>query len=202
MVNMKEKIKLIQKKIGVAADGVIGPQTVAALMAALGVREYAAAAEVPAWPTQKQVRSGKSIFGAPGSSRLVRIVPPYPLYFEAAKVGSISVHEVIARHVEQALQEVLDVYGIQRIKALGLDQYGGCYNYRQTTGGGSLSMHAWGIALDFMPESNEYSKGAPAAVLSGPEYAAWWDIWERHGAVSLGRECDKDWMHVQFARLK
>lgn len=201
MVNMKQKIKLIQEKIGVATDGVIGPQTVDALMAALGVRESAGAAEVPAWPTQKQVRSGKSIFGAPGSSRLVRIVPPYPLYFEGAKVGSISVHEVIARHVEQALQEVLDVYGIQRIKALGLDQYGGCYNYRQTTGGGSLSMHAWGIALDFCPDGNGMSTHAPAATLSHPDCAPWWEIWERHGAVSMGRVHDKDWMHLQFAKF-
>lgn len=198
---MKQRIKLIQEKIGVATDGVIGPQTVDALMEALGVKESAAVAEVPAWPTQKQVRSGKSIFGAPGSSRLVRIVPPYPLYFEGAKVGSISVHEVIARHVEQALQEVLDVYGQPRIKELGLDQYGGCYNYRQTTGGSSLSMHAWGIALDFCPEGNEYAKRAPEASLSKPECAAWFDIWERHGATSMGRACGKDWMHVQFATI-
>ncbi len=195
---MRGKIKLIQKKVGAAPDGVVGPETVAAIMDALGIKE-----EKPlVWPTQKEVRSGKSIFGAPGSNNLVRIVPPYPLYFEGAKVGSISVHEVIARHVEQALQEVLDVYGIQRIKALGLDQYGGCYNYRKTTGGGSLSMHAWGIALDFAPEKNAYSMKAPEASLSAPECAAWWDIWERHGAISLGRACDKDWMHVQFARLK
>ena len=201
MVNMKQKIKLIQEKIGVAADGVIGPQTVAALMAALGVKEPAGAAEVPAWPTQKQVRSGKSIFGAPGSSRLVRIVPAYPLYYEGAKVGSISVHEVIARHVEQALQEVLDVYGIQRIRALGLDQYGGCYNYRKVTGGSALSMHAWGVALDFCPQKNAYRTKAPEASLSAPDCEAWWEIWERHGALSMGRLYDRDWMHLQFARF-
>ena len=196
---MKGKIQAIQRKIGVEADGVIGPVTVEALMGALGVRE---AAEPLVWPTQKQVRSGKSIFGSPGSKALVRVVPPYPLYYDGGKVSSISVHEVVAGHVEEALQEVLDAYGYQRIKELGLDQYGGCYNYRKTTGGSSLSMHAWGIALDFCPDGNGMNDRAPEASLSREECRAWWEIWERHGAVSMGRARGYDWMHLQFARLK
>ena len=200
---MKEKIKEIQRRLGVTADGIMGPVTVEAILERLEER-YAEAAGLRnsgPWPTQKEVRSGKSVFGAPGSNALVRIVPPYPLYYDGGKVSSIAVHEVVARHVEEALQEVLEVYGYQRIRELGLDQYGGCYNYRKATGGSALSMHAWGIALDFCPEKNAYSTKAPEASLSAPECAAWWDIWERHGAVSLGRACDKDWMHVQFARL-
>ena len=195
---MREKIKQIQKKVGATPDGVVGPETVAAIMAALGIKE-----EKPlVWPTQKEVRSGKSIFGAPGSNNLVRITPPYQLWYDGARVSTIAVHKAVAEHVQAALREVLEYYGLDRIRALGLDQYGGCYNYRKTTAGSSLSMHAWGIALDFCPEKNAYSTKAPEASLSAPECAAWWDIWERHGAISLGRACDKDWMHVQFARLK
>lgn len=196
---MKTKIRAIQKKLGVEADGIVGPKTVAAIMEALDVRDPA---PVATWPTQAQVRSGKSVFGQPGSHNLVRIVPPYPVYYDGAPVSRLAVHKAVADAVQSALQAVLDHYGWERIHALGLDIFGGCYNYRQTTGGGSLSMHAWGIALDWMPDGNEYSKGAPEAVMSGPDYAAWWDIWERHGAVSLGRACNKDWMHVQFARIK
>jgi hypothetical protein len=62
-------------------------------------------------------------------------------------------------------------------------------------------MHAWGIALDFAPATNAYSMRAPEASLSRPECEAWWEIWERHGAVSLGRKRNYDWMHLQFARL-
>lgn len=193
---MKEKIKEIQRKLGVEADGVIGPVTVAAMMKELGLPEGCGQ-----WPTQKEVRSGKSIFGAPGSKRLVRIVPPYPLYYDGGKVSSIAVHELVADDVVEALQEVLDVYGYARIKELGLDQYGGCYNYRKTTGGSTLSMHAWGIALDFCPEGNGMHDREPEASLSREECRAWWDIWERHGAVSMGRARGYDWMHVQFARL-
>jgi len=37
--------------------------------------------------------------------------------------------------------------------------------------------------------------------LSSPECETWWQIWESHGAISLGRQRDYDWMHLQFARL-
>lgn len=192
---MTKKIKLIQAAVGVQADGVIGPRTIAALMAALNIED------APLWPTQAEVRSGKSIFGAPGDAALVSIAPPYPLIYDGKPVRSIRVHERIAPHVQAALQEVLDHYGQAEIHRLGLDQYGGSYNYRSTTAGQSLSMHAWGIALDFAPATNAYSTRAPRATLSHPDCEAWWRIWEAHGAVSLGRESDRDWMHLQFARL-
>lgn len=192
---MKRKIKLIQAAIGVQADGVIGPRTVEALMTALKLED------VPLWPLQGEVRSGQSIFGAPGDASLVSIVPPYPLLYEGRPVRSIRVHKLVAAHVQAALQEVLDHYGLEEIHRLGLDQYGGSFNFRATTTGQALSMHAWGIALDFAPESNAYNTRAPRATLSRPECDAWWRIWEAHGAVSLGRERDLDWMHLQFARL-
>lgn len=192
---MQKKIKLIQAAVGVQADGVIGPRTIAALMDALHLED------APQWPTQAEVRSVKSIFGAPGEAHLVSIVPPYPLLYEGKPVRSIRVHERIAAHVQAALQEVLDHYGQAEIHRLGLDQYGGSYNFRVSTSGQALSMHAWGIALDFAPATNAYSTRAPRATLSHPDCEAWWRIWESHGAVSLGRERDRDWMHLQFARL-
>ncbi len=194
---MKTGLKRIQRKLGVAADGVLGPCTLCALNKALGI------VEPPTWPTQADVRGGSSLFGRPGNEgALVSIVPAYPLFYEGCPVRSIRVHEKIARHVQDALQEVLAHYGQEEIHRLGLDQYGGSYNYRSSTNGSKLSMHAWGIALDFAPQSNAYATRAPRATLSHPDCNAWWDIWEQHGAVSLGRECGYDWMHLQFARLR
>lgn len=74
---------------------------------------------------------------------------------------TIRVHEAIAQDVKEALAEVLEVYGLERIRALHLDQYGGSYNDRSTATGKSKSMHAWGIALDFDPERNSYSCQGP-----------------------------------------
>lgn len=189
----------IQKRLRVKADGIMGPNTLSAICRALGLSADAP----PIWPTQAEVRSGKSIFGAPGrEDELVNIIPAYPLLYEGQELRTIRVHRRIATHVQAALREVLEHYGLEEIERLGLNLYGGSYAYRATTGGNtSLSMHAWGIALDFSPADNGYSTKAPRATLSHRDCSDWWDIWEAHGAISLGRERDYDWMHLQFARL-
>lgn len=194
---MKTDIIAIQKHVGVEPDGIIGPRTVRAIHDKLGLPR------VPTWPTQAEVRRGTSIFGRAGcEADLVPLTPPYPLYYEGKAVRSIRVHRLIAKHVQEALAEVLAAYGQETIRRLGLDVYGGSYNYRSTSSGAALSMHAWGIALDFSPTANALHYKAPRASLSHPDCNKWWEIWERHGAVSLGRECDYDWMHLQFARLQ
>lgn len=197
---MTETIKAIQRKIGVTADGIIGKNTVAALAKALGV---STAAKSSSWPTQAQVRAGTSVFGKAGcESNLVNIVPPYPLYYCGKQVKTIRVHKLIAEPVKNALADILAYYGLERIKKLGLDQYSGSYNYRKSTASSAMSMHAWGIALDFAAEKNTYSMKKPQASLSKPECEQFWKIWESYGAVSLGRELNYDWMHLQFAKLK
>lgn len=222
-------IKTLQKALGVTVDGKLGPVTLAALARRLscvptwtacqeelevkadgifGVKSLRAALKAleveapPAWPTQALVRTGVSDFGRAGDeSNLVSVIPPYTLYYEGKAVKTISVHRLIARHVRAALEEVLAAYGPTEIRRLGLDQYSGCYNYRATASGKTLSMHAWGIALDFSADGNAFSTHAPKATLSHPDCRKWWEIWESHGAVSLGRERDYDWMHLQFAAL-
>ena len=194
---MKNDIIAIQKKVGVEADGLMGPVTIRAIRDALGI------VTPPSWPSQTEVRQGRSIFGKPGNEAdLLNLSPPYPLYYEGKKVNSIRVHRLIARHVQAALEEVLAHYGLREIQRLGLNQYGGSYNYRACSGGNSLSMHAWGIALDFAPAENALNCKAPRASLSHADCRHWWEIWESHGAVSMGRERDYDWMHLQFAGLK
>ena len=194
---MKNDIIAIQKKVGVAADGVIGPVTIRAIRDKLGI------VTPPVWPTQAEVRQGRSIFGKPGNeAELLSLTPPYPLYYEGKKVSSIRVHRLISRHVQAALEEVLAHYGQSEIQRLGLDKYGGSYNYRACSSGNSLSMHAWGIALDFSPAENALNYKAPRATLSHEDCRRWWEIWESHGATSLGRERDYDWMHLQFAALR
>lgn len=196
---MKETIKAVQKKLGVTVDGIAGKNTWAAIAKALGV----ITPTTSNMPTQAVVRSGVSIFGKPGDeSNLVNIKPAYQLYYCGKPVKTIRVHKLIADRVEAALKEILAHYGIEKIKKLGLDQYSGSYNYRKSTGGSSLSMHAWGIALDFAAEKNTYAMKKPQASLSHPDCEMWWKIWEKHGAVSLGRELNIDWMHLQWAKLK
>lgn len=192
-------IKKIQDKVGVTADGIVGDKTLAAIAKHLGI-DMTTADKIP---SQSEVRSGRSVYGKVGDeTNLVNLVPPYQLYFEGKPVKTIRLHRVIAERVRAALEDVLNAYGIEKIRELRLDQYSGSYNYRKTTTGTKYSMHAWGIALDWDAEHNAYSMRKGKALLSRPECDLWWDIWERHGAVSLGRNSNCDWMHLQFATFE
>lgn len=191
-LNVAMTLRVVQKRVGAAVDGIFGPETANKIYAALGL----------GWPSQADVRSGKSIFGKAGDeSNLVSITPPYQLYYEGNPVRTIRVHKLVANAVREALEEVLEYYGVERIHELGLDDYSGSYNYRATASGKRLSMHAWGIALDFAADKNTYAMKKPHASLSRPECDKWWEIWEAHGATSLGRARNYDWMHLQFASL-
>ena len=118
---------------------------------------------------------------------------------DAAIMANCPDREVRRGWVQRILDH--DHYGMEKIREMGLDLYGGCFNNRSIIGGKATSMHAWGIAVDIDPDRNGLNIPAPKAVLSGPEYAAFWQFVEAEGAVSLGRSRDYDWMHFQFATL-
>ncbi|MDH3068037.1 M15 family metallopeptidase [Akkermansia sp. N21169] len=188
----------IQTDLGLDADGIPGDKTLHAVAEALNL-------ESPSrhWPTQAEVRSGKSIFGQPGT-HLVTIRVPYPLKLSwdtGTSVEKITCHEQVADAITSIFQQTKDAYGIDRISALGLDLYGGCYSNRAIVGGKSLSMHAFGIAIDLDPDHNGLNTHAPKARFSSPEYDTFWKIVESEGGISLGRERDYDWMHFQFSTL-
>jgi hypothetical protein len=106
----------------------------------------------------------------------------------------------VSESLERILHRVREEYGDEEIRRLRLNLYGGSYNVRRKRGGTSWSTHAWGIAMDWDPGNNKLKWGRDRATLAKPEYDTWWRIWEDEGWVSLGRESNYDWMHVQAAR--
>ncbi|MEG1542985.1 MAG: M15 family metallopeptidase [Tannerellaceae bacterium] len=206
-LDTKDSWAAVQKRAGVAADGIPGPATAKAVSKLMKLVETPAeASPQPSkrkYPTQAQVRANTSVFGRPGSN-LVTIKLPYPMRLSWDKdstVTRLTCHKEVADSVTQIFTDTLNVYGMARIKELGLDLYGGCYNDRSIAGGKSKSMHSWGIAIDMDPDRNGMKDHAPKANFSKPEYRKWWEIVESNGATSLGRERDYDWMHFQFASL-
>jgi hypothetical protein len=107
----------------------------------------------------------------------------------------------VVQSLQRIFQRTLDYYGLAKIRSLNLDIFSGCYNYRQTTGSSSLSMHAWGIAIDIDAEHNQMDEGGGEAAFSKPPYAPFIGFWEAEGWVSLGHARNFDWMHMQAARL-
>ena len=196
---MKEHWKLIQQHLGLDADGIPGPRTAQALMEKPGIRQ-----PEHAWPSQEEVRSGKSVFGRAGDeSNMTSIRLPYIMrlaWERNTTVSTMRCHKLVAEPLLRIFRATLDHYGMEKIRELGLDLYGGCFNNRPIRGGSRPSLHAWGIAIDMDPERNTLYMSAPEAVFSGPEYDAFWSIVEKEGAFSLGRERNYDWMHFQFAR--
>lgn len=80
------------------------------------------------------------------------------------------------------------------LHARRLDLHGGGFNFRPVTGGHGLSMHAYGIAIDWDPEHNPRGKAQRPTL---PEW--WYEIWRRHGWIDGRHFPTPDPMHVQFA---
>jgi len=116
-------------------------------------------------------------------------------------VKTFRCHEKVATPLTTIYREAAKHYGEKEFRKLGLDLFGGCYNYRNMRGGTSLSTHAYGVAVDHDPERNQLRWGKDRAEFAKPVYDPFWAIVEAQGAVSLGRARNYDWMHFQFARL-
>lgn len=117
-------------------------------------------------------------------------------------INRFTCHEKVADSLVRVLDRVLDHYGPDLYKSLGLDLWAGCLNVRKMRGGSNYSMHSWGIAIDWDSAHNQLRWNSDRARFSKPIYDEWWNIWEDEQWTSLGRETNRDWMHVQRARLK
>lgn len=155
------------------------------------------------WPIQTQDELIK--FYGPVGTNQVSIALPYPhkIAWEPSKViNKFTCHAKVADSVQVVLSNVLAHYGLAEIQHLRLDMWGGGLNVRPMRGGTKYSTHAWGIAFDYDPENNQLKWGKDKASFARPEYDMWWKCWENEGWVSLGKERNYDWMHVQAARIK
>lgn len=75
-----------------------------------------------------------------------------------------------------------------------LDQTAGGFNFRKITAGKSLSLHSFGIAIDWDADHNPRGKPMKKTL---PDW--WYDIWKAHGWSDGRHFPTPDPMHVQFA---
>jgi hypothetical protein len=143
-------------------------------------------------------------YGAPnvtGDGYLVTIKLPYPMRLAWDKdtiVDKMRCHKLVAKNFTAVFEDLLFHYGYERIKELGIDLFGGCFNYRKMRTGSAWSLHSWGIAIDLDPARNTLSETKATARFAKSEYKPMIDIFYKHGFISLGKEKDFDWMHFEI----
>ena len=147
----------------------------------------------------------EAMFGNPANSdgtlneawegaNIRRVAPPdgWRLFYQAdtglVAVSSIRMHRLL----EDTFLAVMD--DIWNRAAIQLDQHGGGFNFRKITAGSKLSLHAYGIAIDWDPEHNPRKKPLTKTL---PDW--WYDIWTARGWTDGRRFPTPDPMHVQFA---
>jgi len=210
-------LRAFQTRHGLNASGTGDAQTVAALRASASALTPSEAAKVPdrtiknghlvgepnnhaEWPRQVSV---PGVFGKPGEG-IITVEVPFAMslaWDKSIKVRRISCHELVAPSTVRILERTAVLYNEREREAIGISVYGGGFNIRKMRGGQSLSMHSYGIAFDFDPERNQLRWNRGRARLAQDDAVPFWELWEDEGWISLGRERDFDWMHVQAARL-
>ena len=143
-------------------------------------------------------------YGTPnvtGEGYLVKIQLPYPMrlaWDTDSEVNSMMCHRLVADNFKSVFNDLLFYYGQPRLKELGIDLFGGCFNFRKMRGGNAWSTHSWGIAIDLDPARNMLHETKATARFARPEYKPMIDIFYKHGFEGLGPEKDYDWMHFQI----
>lgn len=153
--------------------------------------------------TQQQIEAKYGKATQTGKDYLVTISLPYKMRLAWARnqyITKVQVHRLLVERFIAVFTDILNYYGYEEIVRLGLDLYGGCFNYRLMRGSTkNLSKHSWAIAWDLDPDRNLLHETAKTARFARPEYKAMIDIWYKHGFFSLGREKNYDWMHFETA---
>jgi D-alanyl-D-alanine carboxypeptidase len=113
------------------------------------------------------------------------------------RITGLRVHKDTAGSLSDILALIWAMAGKSQraIETMGMHLIGGGYNWRQKRRGSSLSMHSYGIAVDFDPDRNGMGDPTPAMDLRVVE------IFEHHGWTWGGRwsPASRDGMHFQAA---
>lgn len=136
-----------------------------------------------------------------GSPYLVSIKLPYPMrlaWDKNTKVTTMRCHKLVADKFLAVFNDILKAYGYAKIVELGIDLFGGCFNFRAMRGGSDYSTHSWGISIDLSPEANALNTPFKNSQFSKPEYKLLLELFYKHGFINLGVEKGYDSMHFQI----
>lgn len=134
-------------------------------------------------------------------TNLVSITLPYPMriaWDTKTTIKTMRCHKLIAADLLKVFNELLTTYGLAKIQELGIDLFGGCFNFRKMRGGSSYSRHSWGIAVDLSPDANSLKVPYAKSQFAKPEYAKLHEIFYKYGFINYGKEKGFDTMHFEI----
>ena len=148
------------------------------------------------WPTPGD-SAMTAFYGQPGDNH-TRIVPPYDMFYEGTKIGSILCNRKVAASLSRILTAIWEYCDRDqaKVKSFGLHNYDGCFNNRMSASGNSRSRHAWAAAIDLDADRNAWKMARPPARM--PQFAV--EIFKAESWKSGGEMWGHDWMHFQATR--
>lgn len=187
-----EQIIAMQKRIGTTPDGFWGPRSQE--MCRLYLRSLMPAKNP--WPASDQ-RSLREFYGEPGEANLISIAPPYPMLYEGRAIKVIRCHKKVADSLLRVLNDIKHLIAEDSSARDEAEDYGGCFNFRNKRGGTTLSLHAWGAAIDLDADDNTFRDSWP---MKSDMPLSIMEAFAREGWLSAGAFWGYDAMHFQATR--
>jgi hypothetical protein len=188
-----EQIQKMQRIVGVIPDGFWGPKSQARC------RDHLKSFMPTPNPWPFATREGlRDFYGEPGDEgNLVAIEFPYPMFYDGQRVTKTRCHKKVAASLLRVLTAIGQRGSGAREILEAAEDYGGIYNFRNKRGGTSLSVHAWGAAIDLDADDNTFKDPWP---LVADMPLAIMEEFAKEGWQSAGAFWGYDSMHFEATR--
>lgn len=174
-------------------DGYWGRKSIAACQKHLRRRMP----KVIPWP-EADYQSMVKFYGRPGDERNLTVIEfPFPTFYGGKRVKTTRVHKRCAESLLRVLNGIQKGFGADREIMEEAEDYGGCYNFRNSRGSTTLSKHAWGAAIDYDADDNGFRDHWPLVA----DMPIWiMEEFALEGWISAGAFWGYDAMHFQATR--
>lgn len=154
------------------------------------------------WPLQSECakRFGNPAAARWGGANIAQVKCPWQLMMGPLKIPYIKINKIAQPSLERVLAQVWDWAGKDpgKIASIHANQFSGDWVVREARGLQMISMHAYGLAIDFDAPNNRLGSSKHFFTPKNPLIAAflaegwtWGGTWSRPDA-----------MHVQAARVR
>lgn len=115
-------------------------------------------------------------------------------------ISRVTVNKKAKEPLENALEAILDHYGMNAIEELNISNFSGLYSNRKIRNGSRPSVHAFSAAIDLFYTQNRLRWDHTKAAFAQDAYIPMHECFEEQGFQNIGRLKDYDWTHFQLTQ--